>query len=161
MKSYRGAEAHWPIRVGAWPLLDSMPMTTQRLQQIGVVIALLLLGVIVITTFQWLQQFLTFFTHDVSHLVGLVIVFAASILTVVLIAKPILTASRRYTGWVGTITGPNGRWLFLILIVLWGAAMALLALTGPAPLQGGALAFVGLLAGVFLFMGFIWSVIGE
>ena len=49
-------------------------MTVQRLQQIGIVIALLLLGVVLITTFQWLQQFLTFFTQDVSHFIGLVIV---------------------------------------------------------------------------------------
>jgi hypothetical protein len=136
-------------------------MTVQRLQQIGVVIALLLLGVVIITTFQWLQQFLTFFTHDVSHLIGLVIVLSAAAVTVAIIAKAALTASRRYTGWVGTITGPNGRWLFLIAIVVWGAAMAALALIGPTALQGGALAFIGLLAGVFLFMGFIWSVIGE
>ena len=136
-------------------------MTVNRLQQIGIVIALLLLGVVIITTFQWLQQFLTFFTTDVSHLIGLLVVFAASIITVVVIAKPILAAGQRYTGWVELVTGPNGRWLFLILIVLWGAAMAALALIGPAPLEGGALAFVGLLVGVFLFMGFIWSVIGE
>ena len=136
-------------------------MTVQRLQQIGVVIALLLLGAVIITTFQWLQQFLTFFTASVSHLLGLVIVLGAATITVVLIAKPILTASRRYTGWVEIVTGPNGRWLFLIGIVIWGAAMAFLALLGPPALQGGALAFVGLLAGFFLFMGFIWSVIGE
>ena len=136
-------------------------MTVQRLQQIGVVIAVLLLGVVLITTVQWLQQFLTFFFQDVSHFIGLVIVLAASIVTVVLIAKPVLTAASRYTGWVETITGPNGRWLFVILIVLWGAAMAALALIGPSQLEGGALAFIGLLAGVFLFMGFIWSVIGE
>ena len=29
-----------------------------------------------------------------------------------------LVPSERYTGWVRTITGPNGRWLFLLLIVL-------------------------------------------
>jgi hypothetical protein len=136
-------------------------MTVQRLQQIGVVIALLLLGVVLITTVQWLQQFLTFFFQDISHFIGLVIVLVASAVTVVLIAKPVLTATRRYTGWVETVTGPNGRWLFVILIVLWGASMAALALIGPAPLEGGALAFIGLLVGVFLFMGFIWSVIGE
>jgi hypothetical protein len=136
-------------------------MTLQRLQRIGVVIALLLLGTVIITTLQWLQQFLTFFTRDVSHLAGLLIVLVASIAAVVLIAKPILTAARRHTPWVETITGPNGKWLFLLLIVIWGAMMALLALSGAGPLQGGALAFIGLLAGVFLFMGFIWAVIGE
>jgi hypothetical protein len=38
--------------------------------------------------------------------------------------------------------------------------MAFLASLGLGGLQTGALAFVGLLIGIFLFMGFIWSVIG-
>jgi hypothetical protein len=136
-------------------------MTVQRLTQIGVIIALLLLGAVIITTFQWLQQFLTFFFKDPSHIAGLIIVLTMAIGTVAIIAKAALTATRRYTGWVAQITGPNGRYLFLILIVLWGGAMGFLALLGPTALEGGALAFIGLLVGVFLFMGFIWSVIGE
>jgi hypothetical protein len=69
--------------------------------------------------------------------------------------------SRRYTGWAQIITGPNGRWLFLLLIVLWAGGMAFLASLGMGPQQNGSPAFVGLLAGIFIFMGFIWSVIGE
>jgi hypothetical protein len=39
--------------------------------------------------------------------------------------------------------------------------MAFLASLGLGPQQQGAPAFLGLLIGIFLFMGFIWSVIGE
>jgi hypothetical protein len=72
-----------------------------------------------------------------------------------------LVSSQRHTGWVRTVTGPNGRWLFLILLLLWGGAMAFLASLGLGPQQMGSPALVGLFVGVFLFMGFIWSVIGE
>jgi hypothetical protein len=72
-----------------------------------------------------------------------------------------LVPSRRNTGWVSSITGRNGRWLFLFLILLWSAGMAFLASLGLGPQQAGAPAMVGLFAGIFIFMGFIWSVIGE
>jgi hypothetical protein len=39
--------------------------------------------------------------------------------------------------------------------------MAFLAGMGLGPQQAGAPAFLLLFAGIFLFMGFIWSVIGE
>ena len=39
--------------------------------------------------------------------------------------------------------------------------MAFLASLGLGPQQTGAPAFLGLFAGIFIFMGFIWSVIGE
>jgi hypothetical protein len=39
--------------------------------------------------------------------------------------------------------------------------MAFLAGLGLGPQQSGAPAFVMLLVGIFIFMGFIWSVIGE
>ena len=51
--------------------------------------------------------------------------------------------------------------LFLLLILLWGGAMAFLASLGLGPQQAGAPAMVGLFAGIFIFMGFTWSVIGE
>ncbi len=78
-----------------------------------------------------------------------------------IILRVALVPSRRYTGWVRSITGPNGRWFFLLLIVLWVSGMAFLASLGLGPQQIGAPAFMGLFVGIFLFMGFIWSVIGE
>jgi hypothetical protein len=82
-------------------------------------------------------------------------------LMVWILAKTMLTPERRYTGWVRSIVGPNGRWLFLILIVLWAVTMAYLASLNLGPQQNGSPAFAGLFVGIFLFMGFIWSVIGE
>ena len=73
---------------------------------------------------------------------------------------------RRATSWVRGITGPNGRYLFALLILMWIGFMLALFLLPPEPsgvpnaLIGG-LAFVGLLAGTFLFLGFIWSIISE
>ena len=73
---------------------------------------------------------------------------------------------RRATPWVKGIVGPNGRYLFALLILAWIGFMLALFLLPPEPsgvpnaLIGG-LAFVGLLAGTFLFLGFIWSVISE
>ncbi len=73
---------------------------------------------------------------------------------------------KRATPWVKGIVGPNGRYLFALLILAWIGFMLALFLLPPEPsgvpnaLIGG-LAFVGLLAGTFLFLGFIWSVITE
>jgi hypothetical protein len=72
----------------------------------------------------------------------------------------------RTVQWVKGIVGPNGRYLFGLLVLLWVGFMFWLYLLPPEPsgvpnaLIGG-LAFVGLLAGTFLFLGFIWSVISE
>ncbi len=70
-----------------------------------------------------------------------------------------LVPESRYTGWAHALTGRNGRYLMLILLIVWGLAMASLQAL-PAEANGG-LALIGLLAGFFIFMGFIWSVIGE
>jgi hypothetical protein len=78
---------------------------------------------------------------------------------VMFLLRTALVPESRFTGWVRSLTGRNGRWAFLILLLLWGAAMASLQ-AFPAQAEGG-LALIGLLAGFFLFMGFVWSVIGE
>ncbi len=103
----------------------------------------------------------------VSALVGGIIL---ATIVVLLAMSAELVPSRRYTGWVRSITGPNGRYLFFVLLLAWTGAMLFMpvlaqvvqpGLNGaPSPALGG-LAFVGLLAGVFLFMGFVWSVISE
>ena len=72
----------------------------------------------------------------------------------------------RAVQWVKGIVGPNGRYLCALFIVLWSGFMLALFLLPPEPsgvpnaLIGG-LAFVGLLAGTFIFLGFVWSVISE
>jgi hypothetical protein len=59
------------------------------------------------------------------------------------------------------VPGRNGRYAFAFLLVVWTVGMAVLAALGlPANVVGGP-ALIGLLAGCFIFMGFIWAVIGS
>ncbi len=78
---------------------------------------------------------------------------------VLMLLRAALVPESRYSGWAHSLTGRNGRYLFLLLLIVWIAAMASLQAL-PAEDNGG-LALIGLLAGFFVFMGFIWSVIGE
>jgi hypothetical protein len=87
-------------------------------------------------------------------------------ITVAIALKAARVPESRTTRWVRGVVGPNGRYLFGLFILLWIGFMFWLYLLPPEPsgvpnaLIGG-LAFVGLLAGTFLFLGFIWSVITE
>jgi hypothetical protein len=126
----------------------------QRLQTLAVVFALLLTGVVLVSLF-----------HGFQSVIGQPIALLASIglaaLMTYIFVKVAFVPERRYVGWVRTVTGPNGRWLFLVLLLGWGAVMAVLASMNLGPQQAGAPAFLLLFVGIFLFMGFIWSVIGE
>jgi hypothetical protein len=126
----------------------------ERARQFAIVFCVLLTGAIVVSLIAAFQQLIL---HPFA-LIGSVVLASVVVGLILLVA---LVPSRRTTGWVSTITGPNGRWLFVLLILIWGSAMGALALAGVSELAGGAFAFLGLLAGVFIFMGFIWSVIGE
>jgi hypothetical protein len=125
-----------------------------RLKRIGIVIALLITGVVIVSLIAGFQQLLL---HPAAAL-GSIAIAALMTLIILLVA---LVPSRRFTTWVRSIIGPNGRYLFLILIFLWIGGMAFLASLNLGPQQIGSPALVGLFAGIFLFMGFIWSVIGE
>ena len=86
---------------------------------------------------------------------------AISALMVLILLRSALVPETRFTNWVRGVTGRNGRYAFGLLIVLWIAGMAVLASLGlPANVVGGP-ALVGLFGGFFIFMGFIWAVIGE
>ena len=126
----------------------------ERLKTFAILFALALTGVVVISLF---AGFLQLILHPVA-LIGSILISAVMVL---IILKVALVPSQRFTGWVTGITGPNGRWIFVILLVLWGVAMAFLASLGLGPQQNGSPALVGMFVGIFLFMGFIWSVIGE
>jgi len=86
--------------------------------------------------------------------------------TIYIAFKAARVPESRATQWVRAVVGPNGRYLFSLLLLLWIGFMFSLFLLPPEPsgvpnaLIGG-LAFIGLLAGTFLFLGFIWSVITE
>lgn len=126
----------------------------ERLKRVAILFAILLTGGVVISLY---AGFLQLILHPFA-LFGSVLL--AAVMGIVML-RVALVPSQRHTGWVRTITGPNGRWLFLILILLWVAGMAFLASLGLGPQQSGAPAFLMLLLGIFLFMGFIWAVIGE
>jgi len=126
----------------------------ERWKRLGMVVALVLAGGIIIALYSQFQQLLL---HPLA--------FAGAVLLAVILSlimlRVALVPEQRHVGWTRAIVGPNGRWLFLILILLWAAGMAFLASLGLEALQTGSLAFLGLLIGIFLFMGFIWAVIGE
>ena len=129
-------------------------MTVERLARIGVLIGLLTLAVVTVSLFAGLQAL-------VSHPIAAIASIALGTLMVWIMAKVALVAERRNVGWTRGITGPNGKWLFLVLVGAWVAGMAFLASLGLSGLTVGGIALVMLFVGFFLFMGFIWAVIGE
>jgi hypothetical protein len=126
----------------------------ERLKQLGIVVALLTIGVVIVGLFHSFQLLIS----NPIALIGSI--FLAGLMMFIFV-KVALVPERRFTGWVRGLTGPNSRWLFGILLVLWIGGMAFLASLGLGPQDAGAPAFVGLFVGIFLFMGFIWAVIGE
>ena len=100
------------------------------------------------------KQFETVLAQPVGMLLSVLLAGAI----VLLILKVAMTPERR-AGWVDWITGRNGRFAFLLLILGWTGYMFVVTLL-PESFHG-AMQFVGLLAGFFIFMGFTWSVIGE
>ena len=81
------------------------------------------------------------------------------VLVISILFRAAMVPATSYTGWARGVTGRNGRWVFFLLIVVWCLFMAGIKLL-PKQNEGG-LGLVGLLAGFFIFMGFIWSVISE
>jgi hypothetical protein len=131
-----------------------MERTMDRWRRLATVFAVLFTGVVLVCLYAGFQQLIL---HPFALLGALLLCGVMG----VIILRVALVPSQRHTSWVRVIAGPNGRYLFLLLILAWGAGMAFLASLGLGPQQAGAPAFVGLFIGIFLFMGFIWSVIGE
>jgi hypothetical protein len=100
------------------------------------------------------KQFETLFAQPVGMILS-VLVAAGMVLLILKVAM----APERRTGWVNWITSRNARFLFLLLILGWTAYMFSVTLL-PESFHG-AMQFVGLLTGFFIFMGFTWAVIGE
>ena len=82
----------------------------------------------------------------------------------VFIFQKAATSSDGRSKWTKRITGPNGRWLFAILFLLWavtfGVGLQLVPHEGASSPYGG-LGLIALFTGFFITMGFLWSVIGE
>jgi hypothetical protein len=131
-------------------------MTWDRLRMLGYLLAVLLLGVVVISLYGAFEAELA-----ASNYIGFIggVVLGAFLIGILLIVM--LVPDQRRTGWVRAVTNVNARYLFFGLIIVWVASMGLLASLNLPVNTVGAPALVGLFAGVFIFMGFIWSVIGE
>jgi len=131
-------------------------MTMDRLRNLGFLLAFLLTGIMLFSLYG------AFRTAIES---GNWLAFLGGILMgafmVTLLAVIMLTPDRRQTRWVKAITGANTRYLFGLLIIAWVLVMGLLWNMGLPATQEGGLALIGMFAGIFIFMGFIWSVIGE
>jgi hypothetical protein len=107
--------------------------------------------------------FTLWFENFPNNLPALIVSAGVAILFIVIIAKSVFSADGR-SRWTRRITGPNGKWLFGILFVLWavvfGVGLQLVPHEGANSPYGG-LGLIALFSGFFISMGFIWSVIGE
>ncbi len=126
----------------------------ERLQRLGTLVALLTLFVVIVSLYGGFQT-------AIAQPIALVLGIAIAGLMVTVFLRVALSAERKQTTWVHLVTGRNSRYFFAVLLILWMAVMAFLASQDLPANKVGAPALVGLFAGFFIFMGFIWSVIGE
>ena len=107
--------------------------------------------------------FTLWFENFPNNLPALFVSLGVAILLVVIIAKSVFSAEGR-SRWTKRVTGPNGKWLFGLLFLLWavvfGVGLQLVPHEGANSPYGG-LGIIALFSGFFISMGFIWSVIGE
>jgi len=131
-------------------------MTMDRLRNLGFLLAFLVFGVVLFSTYGAFRGAIEG-GNWVAFLGGILLgAFMVSFLLIVMIVP-----DRRKTGWVQAITSINAKYLFFGLILVWIAAMALLASLELPNNTVGAPALIGLFVGIFIFMGFIWAVLGE
>lgn len=131
-------------------------MTWERLRILGYALALVVLGMVVFSLYGAFRTEL-----EKSQFIGFIGGVVLGALMVTLLMLILIVPERRRTAWVQAITSVNGRYLFLVLIIAWALAMGLLASLNLEVNTVGVPALIGLFAGIFIFMGFIWSVIGE
>jgi LytS/YehU family sensor histidine kinase len=131
-------------------------MTWANLRTLGYVAAFLLLGAVITAVYGAFRTEL-----ERSSYIGFAggVLMGASLVAFLLIVM--LVPERRRTAWVSAITTVNAKYLFFVLIIAWALAMGFLASMNLEVNTIGVPALIGLFAGIFIFMGFIWSVIGE
>jgi hypothetical protein len=131
-------------------------MTWERLRVLGYALALVVLGIVIVSLYGAFRTEL-----EKSQFVGFIGGVVLGALMVALLMLILIVPERRRTAWVRAVTSVNAKYLFFVLIIAWGLAMGLLASLDLEVNTVGVPALVGLFAGIFIFMGFIWSVIGE
>ncbi|HEY0444578.1 MAG TPA: hypothetical protein VGC90_10170 [Candidatus Limnocylindrales bacterium] len=84
--------------------------------------------------------------------------------TMVMIVLRSAMAAEGRSSWTRRITGPNGKWVFGLLFVVWalvfGIGLQFVPHEGANSPYGG-LGLIALFTGFFIMMGFLWAVIGE
>lgn len=107
--------------------------------------------------------FTLWFENFPNNLPALILSAGVAVAFIVIFAKAAMSAEGR-SRWTRRITGPNGKWLWGMLFVLWavvfGVGLQLVPHEGANSPYGG-LGLIALFSGFFISMGFIWSVIGE
>jgi hypothetical protein len=107
--------------------------------------------------------FTLWFENFPNNLPALILSIGVAATFIIIFAKAAMSAEGR-SRWTKRITGPNGKWFFGILFVLWavvfGVGLQLVSHEGANSPYGG-LGLIALFSGFFISMGFIWSVIGE
>jgi hypothetical protein len=105
------------------------------------------------------QLFTLAFDHPIEFGTSAIVV---SVMIIVLL-RAAMTAEGRST-WTRRITGPNGKFFFGALFVVWalvfGLGLQLVPHEGANSPYGG-IGLIALFTGFFVMMGFLWSVIGE
>jgi hypothetical protein len=88
---------------------------------------------------------------------------AVTVVMVMIILRSAMAAEGGAT-WTRRITGPNAKWLFGLLFVVWalvfGIGLQFVPHEGANSPYGG-LGLIALFTGFFIMMGFLWAVIGE
>lgn len=108
--------------------------------------------------------FTIWFQNFPNNFVILIAAAAVAGAFVYVFARSAMVAEGGRQGWVRGITGSNGKLLFGTLIVVWAVAFGTLLQLVPhegANSPYGGIGLIALFAGFFIFMGFLWSVIGE
>ena len=131
-------------------------MTWANLRTLGYVAAFLLLGAVITALYGAFRTEL-----EASSYIGFIGGVVLGTVMVAFLLIVMLVPERRRTAWVQAITTVNAKYLFLVLIITWALAMGFLASMDLEVNTVGVPALIGLFAGIFIFMGFIWSVIGE
>ncbi|MBX3028758.1 MAG: hypothetical protein KF809_01230 [Chloroflexi bacterium] len=131
-------------------------MTLDRLRNLGFVLAFLLLGVMLFSLYGSFRSAI----EDGNWIAFLGGILMGAVMVAILIVI-MLVPDRREVGWVKALTNVNTRYLFGGLIVVWILVMGFLASLALPATQEGGLALIGMFAGIFIFLGFVWSVIGE
>ena len=106
-----------------------------------------------------MQLFTIFFQHPIEFGISIGI----TLIMIVIFLRAAMVAERR-EGWVRRITGPNGKFVFGFLFLVWavvfGVGLQLVPHIGANSPYGG-IGLIALFTGFFIMMGFLWSVIGE